>query len=258
MKLFEVMREDSMQVYAAQSALQKEKKGSWCRDYFRYQGFQKDLAANPPTFRANGIYTLFTMPEPVILKGELFAGNPFCTFVEKDPDILKHASAQVAFYGSRNFITNKDHYAPNYRHTLASGIPGLIAEIDASLKNHKDEADKVEMLQAMRHTLCGFRQMILNYAQKAQECKQDPKYNSAHLDFMIANCTAIADNKPETFAQALQLIWFCHSAFQHLEGRGAMALGRMDQYLYPFYRSDLEAGRLTREQAVELLENVFM
>ena len=75
MKLFEVMREDSMQVYAAQSALQKEKKGSWCRDYFRYQGFQKDLAANPPTFRANGIYTLFTMPEPVILKGDLFAGS---------------------------------------------------------------------------------------------------------------------------------------------------------------------------------------
>ena len=113
MKLTKQMIEDSLHLYAVENALRQEKKGNWCRDYFRYQGYLKDLNANPPTFRANGIYALFTMPEPVILKGELFAGNPFCTFVEKDADELQHARDQIAFYGDRNFITNKDHYAPN-------------------------------------------------------------------------------------------------------------------------------------------------
>ena len=37
-----------------------------------------------------------------------------------------------------------------------------------------------------------------------------------------------------------------------------MALGRMDQYLYPFYKADIEDGRITEAQAVELLENVFI
>lgn len=43
-----------------------------------------------------------------------------------------------------------------------------------------------------------------------------------------------------------------------MEGRYAMALGRLDQYLYPFYQTDIEKGIITDEQVVELLENVFI
>ena len=43
-----------------------------------------------------------------------------------------------------------------------------------------------------------------------------------------------------------------------MECRCAMALGRMDQYLYPFYKKDIDSGILTDAQAIELLENVFI
>ena len=48
-----------------------------------------------------------------------------------------------------------------------------------------------------------------------------------------------------------------HTAFL-LEDRYAMALGGMDQYLYPFYENDIRNGIITKEEATELLKNVFI
>ena len=257
MKLFAQLNEEMEQVRATQRKLHEEKKGDWSFAYYYYQGYRKNLAANPATFRGNGVHALFTLPELIILKSEMFAGNRFCNFVQQDERAIQHANEQYNFFGYRGFATNSDHYAPNYRHTLAVGVPGLIAEVDASLEKHKDDADKVETLQSMKHVLEGFRQMIRNYAKKAAECKQDPAYNADRLDFIIENCNAIAEHKPESFAQALQLVWLCHAAFL-MEGRYAMALGRLDQYLYPFYKADIDAGRITNDQVIEYLENIFI
>ena len=242
-------------------SLQKElvapRPGIYSPMYFRYLGYKDNFAAPPATFRASGIHALFSQTKPVVLKSELMVGNTLCLYTEDDPAFVKYAQDRASGFGKRGFGTNSDHYAPNYRHTLAVGVPGLIAEVDASLEKHAGDADKVEMLQAMRHTLCGFRQMIRNYAAAAESCKQDCEYDPARLDFIIANCNAIAEHAPENFAQALQLVWFCHCAFL-LEGRYAMALGRLDQYLYPFYKADIEAGRITDAQVIEYLENLFI
>ena len=232
-------------------------KGHYSPEYFRYLGFLDAMTAPPAGFRAAGVYGLFTYTKPVILKSELIAGNTFSLFADTDALRVKHAENQLQLFKRRNFLTNGDHYAPNYRHTLAVGVPGLIAEVDASLETHKDDPKKVETLQSMRHTLCGFQQMIRNYAAAAERSKQDPTFDPNRLVSIAENCTAIAEGKPQTFAQALQLVWFCHLAFS-MECRYAMALGRLDQYLYPFYKADVEAGRLTDAQVIEYLENVFI
>ena len=171
--------------------------------------------------------------------------------------MLSHAEKTVKSFGSRTFITNKDHYAPNYRHILDVGVSGLLDEIEASLKTHKDDGEKCEMLCAMKHTVCGFLQMIKNHALAAKQCKGKEGYDNARLDKIIENCNAVASGRPQTFEQALQLVWFCHTAFL-MEERYAMALGRMDQYLYPFYKADTERGVITDAQVTELLENVFI
>lgn len=68
------------------------------------------------------------------------------------------------------------------------------------------------------------------------------------------NCRVIAERPPETFWQALQLIWFVH-LFLHAEGgqAGAFSFGRFDKNLYPFYQRDTERGILTEDEAKELL-----
>ena len=247
MKLFEYLNNE----------ISEETFGTYAPFYYRYLGYMQDIAAKPSAFRANGIYALFTETRPVILKSEIIVGNRKALYATADITTLEYAKETVERFGERSFATNKDHYTPNYEHILQVGLPGLIDEIDISLEAHKDDCGKCETLSAMKHTLCGFSQMIENYRLAAQKCKNNPDYDNKRLDAIIENCDAIIKGNPKTFVQALQLVWFCHTAFL-MEGRYAMALGRMDQYLYPFYKADIEKGSITNEQVVELLENVFI
>ena len=224
---------------------------------FRREGLIDNLAAPIPTLRAEGIYTLFSLPKPVILKNELIAGNIKFIHLDITEEELEFLSAECNDLGERDFPQNKDHYAPNYWHILKIGIPGLKEEINASLENHKGCEEKELNLKAMFRALEGFEKMIENHADAIEALYGADGYDTERLKKMAENCRAIAKGVPETFEQALQLVWFCHLAFV-MEGRFAMALGRLDQYLYPFYKKDIEAGTLTDEQAVLLLENVFI
>ncbi|MBU0971335.1 MAG: formate C-acetyltransferase/glycerol dehydratase family glycyl radical enzyme, partial [Proteobacteria bacterium] len=67
-------------------------------------------------------------------------------------------------------------------------------------------------------------------------------------------CRKVPERKPDTFHEALQYYWFLHvGVITELNPWDAYNPGRLDQNLYPFYKQDLEAGRLTREKARELL-----
>ena len=63
MKVFELLNNE----------LNAEKIGRYAPYYFRYLGYKNDLAATPSTLRANGIYSLFSQPKPIILKNELIS-----------------------------------------------------------------------------------------------------------------------------------------------------------------------------------------
>ena len=230
--------------------------GSFARNYFKYLGFRRDLTAPPAMANANAIEALFTLPEPYIYKNDLIVGSIRPLWSEVDRTELDYANRIVVSFGVRGFLHNVDHFAPNYRKTTKLGIMGLVGEIDKSCANHT-EPDRLEYLSAMKQTLLAQRAMILHYAEKADSLRGEDGYIPERLDEIAARCRRIANGAPESFADALQLVWFCHLAFV-MEGRYAMALGRIDQYLYPFYRDDIAAGRITSDEAEELLENTFM
>ncbi len=56
----------------------------------------------------------------------------------------------------------------------------------------------------------------------------------------------------ETFYEALQCVFITHVMLHYENFQHGISFGRMDQYLYPYYKRDMESGRLTREQAAEL------
>lgn len=247
MKTFELLNEE----------LKKGPQGVWAPHYFRARGIEKALAEKTCITRAHGIYSLFTEPTPVILKNEWITGNLHLLWTEAENFFLDHSKGVCRNFPERSFGTNKDHFAPNYRHLISVGLPGLIDEIDESIVKYKNDEEKCDTLSAMRLTLCGLKKMIMNYADKAKECKSDPAYDCNKLDFIINNCNAIVNGKPQSFAEGLQLVWFCHNAFL-MEERYAMAFGRIDQYLYPLYKDDVEKGAITDDEVTELLENIFI
>ncbi len=85
-------------------------------------------------------------------------------------------------------------------------------------------------------------------AQESRELRRD------ELLAIAENCEIIAHEPPKTFWQALQLCYFIQLILQIESNGHSVSFGRMDQYLYPYYRRDVELQQsLDREQAIELL-----
>jgi hypothetical protein len=78
------------------------------------------------------------------------------------------------------------------------------------------------------------------------------------LQEMAAICRRIAHHPPETFRRAIQLHWFATFAVQHWEGVSLIVPGRLDRNLRPFYEADIAAGRLTRDEALLLIESLYL
>ncbi len=227
--------------------------------YYRYLGYAEDFTASSTTARARATAALFRRTCAHVYRHDLIAGSIRPLWSKAEESVLNYAATLCGNFDERNFGTNSDHFTPDYCRVVTGGIPGLLSEIAASETAHAGEPERMEYLAAMRLCVEAFRDMITGYATAAEtlsETEHDPEI-AENLRFVAANCRAVADHAPETFAEGLQLVWLCHTAFNY-EGRYAMALGRVDQYLYPLYARDITEGRLTRERAVELLENAFL
>lgn len=231
--------------------------GQYVPQYFRSLGYWENLGESISKARAAAVYTLFAKPEPHIYRNDWIVGCQRSLFAQADPLEVEVATATDGRYGRRSFSQNFDHYAPNYRRFVAKGISGILADIDASLEKYAADSARVETLKNMQAAMRGMQEMVANYARKAQELIDADGYDRERLAFIRENCKQLIHGVPETFAQALQLVWFAHTCFV-MEGRYAMALGRIDQYLWPFFERDVREGHLTEERAIELLENTFM
>jgi trans-4-hydroxy-L-proline dehydratase len=94
-----------------------------------------------------------------------------------------------------------------------------------------------------------FRNYARRYAVAAEE---------AGLVDSAANCAALSHRPPETFAEALQLIWLVgHVYCTMLAKNPTLTFGRMDVLLLDYYNRDLSLGRLTREAAGDLIEDFY-
>lgn len=128
-------------------------------------------------------------------------------------------------------------------------------------KRDPDALKKMEQLRAM-HISCE-AVMILGrrYEELARAMAQDetdPQWK-ADLLLIADNCAVVPAHKPRTFHQALQMYWFVHLAVtSELNPWDSYSPGRLDQHVYPFYKADVSEGRLTRDQALELLECLWI
>lgn len=124
------------------------------------------------------------------------------------------------------------HIVLDFSYILQNGLDGYIAEIDALPKKNR-------MHRAMKDTLFALEEM---YARFARSCKNEE---------LAAILKKVPAKPAETFYEAVQSVW---SVFQLVPD----SLGRIDQYLFPYYKRGLSDGSLTRERASEFLEELFV
>ncbi len=95
-----------------------------------------------------------------------------------------------------------------------------------------------------------------NYASEARRLARTEMNlrRRAELLEMARICDKVPAKPPKTFREAMQAFWFTYLA-GHIEGAHlGYSPGRFDRYMFPFFRADLEAGKITRAEALELLE----
>lgn len=198
-----------------------------------------------PMRRANAFASLLTLRRHLYPQDEI-VGSLRGLLDTADADELECAEALCKAFGGRSWMTNFDHFAPDYGYLLSEGITGLQEQLRASARRHrgKRRAFALAQLRCME----SFSAWVSGYGDDAERAGNPEA---------AAVCHAVAARPPQTFREALQLVWLAHVALV-TEGRGAMALGRMDQYLWPYYREDIRTGRLTEERALELMCSCLM
>ncbi|MFC1583909.1 pyruvate formate lyase family protein, partial [Candidatus Neomarinimicrobiota bacterium] len=120
----------------------------------------------------------------------------------------------------------------------------------------EDAFARREQLRAMDIAAEGLMVYARRHADKARDLaalEQDPR-RKAELEEIARVCAWVPAEAPESFREALQHYWFVHlGVITELNPWDGYSPGRLDQHLLPFYQRDIEAGRLTEEQARELL-----
>lgn len=153
------------------------------------------------------------------------------------------------------------HLGINTERLFKMGYGGIRQEIldkMASL-SATDPEDQKRMIALKAALICNeaATDMILRYADKAQELAQAEADETRKQELLAieANCRQVASGTPETFWQALQALHFAHTLVQMESNGHSISYGRFDQFMYPYFKADIESGYMTREQMQELIEN---
>jgi len=152
----------------------------------------------------------------------------------------------------------------DFEMVLQEGLAGVIQQAEErKLLLNLTQPDEFKKLWFLDGVIVS-NKAVINFSRRfAKKCQEmaasetDPA-RKKELETMASNCANVPEKPAQTFWEALQTTWMILLTL-HLEANGhAISLGRFDQYLYSYYKKDIENGTLTREQALELIEAFFI
>ena len=123
-----------------------------------------------------------------------------------------------------------------------------------------DSVDKYAFYRAVLVVIDAVRRFSLRYSALAVDLasrESDPA-RRAELERMGAICAKVPYEPASSFREAMQAVWFSQALLQIESNGHSLSFGRFDQYLYPYYKADLDGGRISEDEALELLCNLWI
>lgn len=159
-------------------------------------------------------------------------------------------------------INQKDHaqghICPHTEKWLRLGPAGLQEVVEAKMTGGGGE--RASFHRGLHRVLGAARRFMRRYADLARDLAHGPvqRYEQRELREIARICEKLADSPPRTFREAVQSVWFLF-VILHLESNASsFSPGRLDQMLYPYLAGDLEQGRLSLEDALEIIEALWL
>ncbi len=180
------------------------------------------------------------------------------------PDLVRQAEENTFAIATMGKVGGIGHVAADFEGVLARGLNGHIEQAQQHLDSldisMPEDFEKVHFLQAAiiadKAVIKWTRRFAELALERAATCKdQDRK---RELEEIAEVCQWVPANPPRSFREALQAVEFIFAAVQ-IESNGvSIGVGRLDQYCLPFLQRDIESGVITQEQALELLECLWL
>ena len=179
------------------------------------------------------------------------------------PEAIKAIEHNI-FTPGNYFYNGVGHVTVKYEEVLAIGYKGIIdkarAELEKCQVGDGNYAKKSHFLNAVIVSC----QAVIEYAERyaelasqmAAECT-DPVRKQELLQ-ISENCSRVPANGATSFYEACQSFWFVQQLLQVESSGHSISPGRFDQYMYPYYKADIDKGVISREAAQELLDCIWV
>ena len=179
------------------------------------------------------------------------------------PEAIKAIEHNI-FTPGNYFYNGVGHVTVKYWEVLETGFEGIMEkaqkELDGCSVGDGNYARKSHFLVAVILSCKAVIDYAGRYAKLAQEMAaqtSDP-VRKQELFVIAENCSRVPAKGAQNFYEACQSFWFVQQLLQMESSGHSISPGRFDQYMYPYYKKDMEAGTITREFAQELMDCIWV
>lgn len=188
--------------------------------------------------------------------------EPFWKGKTLEDDIWSEAGDELKAIEKVVKINQKDHaqghICPNVEEWLKYGPSGLLEKVVE--KHAAAEEEKKDFYKSVMITLEASCDFIRRYSELAAEMSLKSKNRNVadNLKEIAAVCKNISSFPPSGFREAVQSAWFLFVILHMESNASSFSPGRMDQYLFRFYESDVAEGKIDDSQALEIIDSLFI
>ncbi len=156
------------------------------------------------------------------------------------------------------------HTIPGYKRVLRLGFKGIgdwadkeLMELAPADQDYARKKDFYEAVSMAARAVGDYAERYAVLAEQMAAAADGPR--KSELVAIATRCRRVPAHPPRNFMEAIQAMWMTNVVLEISYGLdNVFSPGRVDQYLYPFYQADLDAGRITREQAREAIEEYLI
>lgn len=177
-------------------------------------------------------------------------------------DVIKHHGGQeIQSIAKVVKINQKDHaqghICPDSALWLKMGPLGLMNQAQEKLKTcEESQKEFYECVVLVMQGACTFMKRYHDMIMENIDEVEEPYQQS--LRTVANNCLNLTKRPPETFHEAVQSLWFLFVLLHMESNASSFSPGTMDQYLYPYYQKDIESGKISMEDALDILECLWL
>ncbi len=167
--------------------------------------------------------------------------------------------------GSANVLKSPGHMTPGFQHILARGYGDIKKQAQSWLDAHKGNVQGDDMGKCLFYSAAvlacdGAITLTKRFADKAREkaLSAPTPEKKAEYERMAEGLDHITEGTPQSFWEACQMYMLYHNFLMLDNGPGITSIGRFDQTVWPFLKKDLEEGKITLDEAQELVDAFFL